>query len=360
MTKSHPHIQRMSPYALADMTVPDGIDLISLSQNESLRPPSPDVISAATDALTGGADYPDPDWTELRAALAELHDIPADRILCGAGSLDLIGCIAHAFAGPDAAMLAPEHAYPFFRTAAQMANARFDTAHENDGSVGVDALLQAVQPDTAIVCIANPGNPTGTRISKSELLRLRTGLRDDIILIIDEAYGEFAVSLDDDCWDMVKGGNCIVLRTFSKAYSMAGFRIGWGLFPAPIMTQMRKVMNPNNVTHASQAAALAAIGDQAYMTETCRITAELRDQAFTRLTHAGFDVLPSVTNFLLIRFANTDAALAADATLRAKGIFLRRQPGAGLPNALRMTIGAAPAIMAAVAHLERWKKDETT
>jgi histidinol-phosphate aminotransferase len=350
----------MSPYALADMTAPMGVDLISLSQNESLRPPSPDVVSAATDALTSGAEYPDPDWTALRTALSKLHNIPASQILCGAGSLDLIGCLTRAYTGPDASILAPEHAYPFFKTAAQMADARFDTAPEDNGIVDIDALLHAVQPDTTMVCVANPGNPTGTRIAKSELLRLRAALNNDIILVIDEAYGEFADHMNERCWDMVAGGNCVVLRTFSKAYSMAGFRIGWGLFPEPILTQMRKVMNPNNVTHASQAAALAAVGDQEYMIETCQITAKLRDDAAARLAKAGFDVLPSVTNFLLIRFASSDMAAAADTSLRTQGIFLRRQSGAGLPHALRITIGPAHATMSAVAHLERWQKDANT
>lgn len=359
MTKALPHIKAMSPYALADMSAPDGMDLVLLSQNESLRAPSPDVIRAATETLSNGADYPDPDWTALRSALADLHGICADGIVCGAGSLDLISCLTRAFCGPDRAVLAPEHAYPFFRTAAQMANARFDTARERGETVCVDALLQAVKPDTAIVFVANPGNPTGTYIPKSDLERLRAGLRDDILLVIDEAYGEFSDPQSKRCWDMVAVGNCVVLRTFSKAYAMAGFRIGWGFFPHAIAAEVRKVMNPNNVTLASQAAALAAVGDQAYMTETCEITTTLRDHIQTALTQAGFDVLPSVTNFVLIRFETETMAISADAALRAQGIFLRRQPGAGLPHALRMTIGPAAATETAITHLKRWMKEAT-
>lgn len=359
MTRALPHIERMSPYALADMTAPEGIDLVSLSQNESLRGPSPKAVAAATASLAHGGHYPDPDWSDLRRALADLHDIPAQGILCGNGSLDLIACIARAFAGPDHAVLTPAHAYPFFRTAAQMANARLDTAPETRCRVDVDALLAAVRADTALVCVANPANPTGTRIPKSELQRLRAGLRDDILLVIDEAYGEFADHLGEVCWDMA-GSNCVVLRTFSKAYSMAGFRVGWGLFPYQIAGQLRKVMNPNNLTVASQVAARAALLDQAYMRQTCATTSSLRDLASRALRNAGFDVLDSVTNFLLIRFEDDNAATRADAALRATGIFLRRQQGAGLPHAMRMTIGPEPATRKAVDHLVRWKMETRT
>ncbi len=357
MTTALSHIQNMSPYALANVAAPVGRRLISLSQNESLRPPSPDVIQAATAALVKGAEYPDPDWTDLRASLAALHDIPAQGILCGAGSLDLIGCLMRVYSGPERSVLAPEHAYPFFKTAAQMADARLDTASEVDATVDVDALLGAVQPDTGIVCVANPGNPTGTRITTSDIRRLRAGLRDDILLVIDEAYGEFADHLDGRCWDMVEAGNCVVLRTFSKAYSMAGFRIGWGLFPEPVAEQVRKVMNPNNLSRAAQMAAVAAVRDQAYMEETCAMTRALRENASRTLIRAGIDVVPSVTNFVLIQFASPDEAQAADAALRADGIVLRRQQGAGLPHALRMTIGQERATHQAVTRLIQWRQE---
>ena len=359
MTVAHAHIANMSPYALADMTAPDGVELVSLAQNECLRAPSSMAIAAAQDSLINAAGYPDPDWTVLKQALGDVHGIAAGNILCGNGSLDLIGCLARTYAGPDRAVLMPAHAYPFFRTAAQMAQARVDTAPERDCTVNVDALLSAVRPDTGMVCVANPGNPTGTRIGKSELMRLRRGLRADILLVIDEAYGEFADHLNEPCWDMIEGGNCVVLRTFSKAYALAGFRIGWGLFPDQISAQLRKVMNPNGVSLAAQSAAWAALGDQTYMRDTCAMTATLRDVAHVALRKAGFDVAPSTTNFLLIHFQSVQDAQSADDALKQAGIFLRRQQGAGLPNSLRITIGPEPATQKAIAHLVRWKGTST-
>lgn len=359
MIRAQSHIVAMAPYALAQMVAPPGKPLVSLAQNESLRPPSPMVIEAAAAALAQGADYPDPDWTALCCALADLHGISGDHILCGNGSLDLIGCLMLAYAGPMQSVLMPAHSYPFFRTATEMAGAEVVTAVEPDVTVCVDALLAAVRPDTRVVCVANPGNPTGTCIPKSELLRLRAGLRDDILLVIDEAYGEYAEGMDGGSWDMVEHGNCVVLRTFSKAYGMAGFRVGWGLFPDAIAVQLRKVMSPNSLTHLSQVAAVAALKDQAYMRETCRMTEALRVAAQNTLSAAGFDVVTSVTNFLLIRFETVAEAQDAEAALTAHGIVLRRQHGAGLPHALRMTIGPEAATQSAVAQLVQWKTGGT-
>lgn len=355
MTKVRPHIAAMAPYALADITPPEGKPLISLAQNEGLRPPSPMALKEAANASSLGMLYPDPDWTELRGALSAVHDCSAVGILCGSGSLELIGALARVYSGSDRAVLAPRHAYPFFRTAALVANARFDSAKEVDLTVDVDHLLSAVRADTGLVFIANPGNPTGTRISKSDLLRLRTELRQDILLVIDEAYGEFADELGQSCFDMVESSSTVVLRTFSKAYCLAGLRVGWGLFPPIIAAEIRKVLNPNNIAAPSQIAALAALNDQAYMRETCGLTAALRDQTIKELRDAGFAVRQSFTNFILIEFANSREAGAAERNLRAEGIFLRRQTGAELSHALRMTIGPAPAVQCAVDYLCRWK-----
>lgn len=354
------HIDQMAAYAVADIQTPDGVAPISLSQNECLRPPSPLALEAARGALDDGMFYPDPDWTMLRRALAAQFSVAFEGIVCGNGSLDLIGCLARAYAGPERAVLAPVHAYPFFNTAAQMVAARFDTAAEADEAVSVDALLGAVQPDTGIVFVANPGNPTGTRIPKDELLRLRAGLRDDILLVIDEAYGEFTDHLKEPCFDMVASGNTAVLRTFSKAYAMAGFRVGWGSFPGDVAQALRKVTNPNNVSSPAQAAAVAALADQAYMRETCAQTIRLRDQITTDLREAGFDARASHTNFVLIDFGSADVARRVDQFIRTKGIILRQQGGAGLAHMLRITIGPLDALDKALAALIAWKEGEMT
>ncbi|MEL6478244.1 MAG: histidinol-phosphate transaminase [Pseudomonadota bacterium] len=349
-------VAALAPYATADMSAPDWVVPISLAQNESLRPPSPLAMAAAAEAAGSAQLYPDAAWGDLRRALAAHHGIPAEGILCGNGSLDLIAALARVFAGPGRAVLAPAHAYPFFRSAALMAGARFDTAPERDATVSVEALLAAQTPETSLVFVANPGNPTGTRLPVDSLRSLRAGLRPDVLLVIDEAYGEFADHLGERCFDMVARGDTVVLRTFSKAYGLAGLRIGWGAFPPPIAGEMRKVLNPNNVSCIGLAAAVAALADQAYLAETCRLTAERQERAAARVSAAGIRTAPCATNFLLLDFGDADRALGAEAWLRARGIFLRRQAGAGLPQMLRMTIGDAAAMEAALSALEEWQR----
>ena len=241
-----------------------------------------------------------------------------------------------------------------------MADARFDTAAEVTETVCVDALLAAVRPDTGLVFVANPGNPTGTRIPKHDLLRLRENLRKDVLLVVDEAYGEFADDADQRCFDMVASGGTAILRTFSKAYAMAGFRVGWGLFPTGIAAELRKVTNPNNVSAATQAAASAALTDQDYMRETCAETIALRDNAIRALRGAGFEVRESHTNFILIILPSEGTARSLDQFLRGKGIILRRQGAAGLPHALRMTVGPRDDLGTAVETLICWKEGGET
>ena len=356
MIRANAHVAAMAPYALAQLTAPPGYSLLSLSQNESFRPPSPDALKAGADTMARSALYPDPGWTDLRAGLAALHGLDADCILCGTGSLDLIAALARVYAGPDRAILAPRHAYPFFRSAAEMAGARYDTAPERDWTVDIDALLETLRPDTGIVFIANPGNPTGTRVPRSELERLHRGLPDNVLLVIDEAYGEFCDDMDAPSWSFVDAGNCVVLRTFSKAYGLAGLRVGWGVFPPDLARELGKVLNPNGIASVSQAAALAALEDQDYMRATCGTTAKLRAQCVTTLRGAGFRAVSSHTNFVMIDCGEAVQAEKLCAHLSARGIILRRQQGAGAPQAVRMTIGAEEHMARVLAQLAAWKE----
>lgn len=341
----------MAPYSLGDTTVPAEVVPVSLAQNESLRPPSPRALEAATAAIRDAAIYPASDDITLREALAARHGVHPDGIVIGAGSIDVIAALVRAFVGAGDAVLAPEHAYPFFRTATVLAGARFDTAPEDDFTVSVDALLRAVTPQTRLVFVANPGNPTGTRVSFGALSGLRDGLPSQTMLIVDEAYGEFADHEGESAFPLMSTGNTAVLRTFSKAYGLAGLRIGWGVFPNDVATEIRKAINPSAVSAPAQAAAAAALEDQAYMEETVRLTAAARTKAYARLHAEGLPVINGFANFLLLPFKTEAEANAADASLRSGGIIVRRQGGAGLPHALRLTIGQPEAMKAAIAQL---------
>ncbi len=196
MIRPTPHVAAMSPYALAELNAPAGKRVISLSQNESLRRPSPQVSDVLVSAMTNAHLYPDPEWTELRNALAALHGIPASGILCGNGSMELIACLTLTYCDEKSAVLAPAHAYPFFRTAAGLARARYDTAPEVGVTASVDTLLAAVSRIPASSSSQIPATLPAPA-SRAELDRLRKGLRGDILLVIDEAYGEFADHLGE-------------------------------------------------------------------------------------------------------------------------------------------------------------------
>jgi histidinol-phosphate aminotransferase len=349
-----PHIAALAPYALADLSAPPGKRLIALAQNESAVPPSPNALKAARSALTDARLYPDPDWRELRAAIASIHGLDPEHILCGSGSMELIGVLASAYLGPGARALTTAYGYLFFRTATRLAGAEIDLAPETGLTVNIDALLAELRSDTRIVFVANPANPTGTRIARANLIRLRDSLPDNVLLVIDEAYGEFADTPGEAMFNLAARGNTVILRTFSKVYGLAGMRVGWGVFPTEIAGQLRKVLNPNNISAASQAAASAAIRDQAYMRRVRDETADRRDRFAAEMRGLGLSVPESHTNFVLLRFASTKAARAADKALRAEGIVMRPMGGYGLADCLRATIGTEADMQMARDILATW------
>lgn len=326
----------MSAFALADL---GGHELPTLAQNESAFPPSPRAIAAGQEAAVRSHLYPDPDWTVLRDTLSAVYDVDRDLVLCGAGSMDLIACTIRAFAHEGSEVLATSYAYNFSAAATAQAGATFVKAKETGFAVSIDNMLAAVTPATRVAFLCNPGNPTGTRIANSEIIRLRAALRSDILLVVDQAYGEFDDQDPRPIFDLVGEGNTVVLRTLSKAYGLAGARIGWGLFPPAVAAQVRKLQNSNNVTVVSLAMAVAALGDQDYMRLIVTRTAAIRDRFADRLKAAGHRVVPSSTNFVLIRFEDAASARLAEQTLRDEGIIMRNVGGYGLSDCLRATVG---------------------
>ncbi|TJV91330.1 MAG: aminotransferase class I/II-fold pyridoxal phosphate-dependent enzyme [Mesorhizobium sp.] len=326
----------MSAFALASF---GGYDRTTLAQNESAFPPSPRAIAAGQDAIARSHLYPDPDWTALREAIAQAYGIDPNLILCGAGSMDLISCTIAAFAGRGDEVLGTSYAYNFAASAAARVGAAYIKAAEHDFTVLIDSILAAVTPATRIVFVCNPSNPTGTRIRNAELLRLRVALPQDVLLVIDQAYGEFDEQDPGPIFALVARGDTVVLRTLSKAYGLAGARVGWGLFAPSVAAEVRKMQNSNQVTTASLAMAVAAVRDQAYMRETVARTAQIRDRFAHDLRSAGYHVPESRTNFVLIGFSGTEGAQAAERTLRGADIIVRGLSGYGLTDCLRATVG---------------------
>ncbi len=355
MIEAVPGVAAMTAYALADLHDPGAV---SLAQNESAFPPSPLALQAGREAIRHAALYPDPDWRALRHAITEVHGIDADCLLCGAGSMELIGCLIRAFSGPADEVLGTRFGYLFAATATQQAQARYVQAAEPGMRVCADRLLEKVSGKTKIVFICNPGNPTGTRMANRDILRLRDGLPASVLLVVDQAYGEFDDQDPRPVFDLVARGDTVVTRTFSKAYGLASARVGWGVFPAAIAAQTRKLLNPNNISGAAQAMAQAAMLDTAHMRKVVAQTAAIRIRFSNDLRAAGFDVVDSHTNFVLIRFPDAAIAQAMDKTLRKAGFVLRAMGGYGLPHCLRATMGTRN-VMSEVAKVMIAMKDRT-
>jgi histidinol-phosphate aminotransferase len=349
----------MEPYALPDTSAAAGLEPIVLAQNEHAYPPSARVRQAISDALDQAQLYSDSDWTELRSAIAEVHDLDPGNIVCGCGSMELMSALMLAYLSPDERILMTEYGYLFMRTLARLVGARVDSAAEPDYRVDVDNIIGALRPDTKLVFIVNPGNPCGSLLHNDEIRRLRAALPQDVLLLVDEAYAEF---VDDGfhspLFDLAEQGNTVITRTFSKIYGLAGLRVGWGYFPGAIRDQLRKVLNPGSVTSLSQVAARAAMQDQVAVVEARGLIAGQRDYLTSAIGDLGLRVVPSQTNFILVDFETDKRAASAYRFLRDHRLIVRPMAGYGLPACLRITIGKPEQMQLTARTLADWRRQD--
>ena len=358
--KLNNRIEALAAYQLADLNVPDDKTLISLAQNELCFSPSKTVKAAIKQSASHTQFYPDADWTVLKDSLAALHQLNPQQILCGAGSMELLEVLGRIYLSTCDRVLMSEFGYSFFKTVAKMYGAAIDTARESNYFVDVDSLLEHVKPDTKIVFVANPGNPTGTFISSSEIRRLREALPDKVLLIIDEAYAEFTdTETYTPLFDLVDQGNTVVLRTFSKIYGLAAMRIGWGYFPPSTHAAMRKVLNPNNVTAASQAAATAAVTQQHVIKKRAIEIRSIRENFTRQLQQLGLHLPLSQSNFVLVKFPNAALAQTSYTLLREQGILMRPMGVYGLDQCLRATLSHPTHMDLTLKHLSQILKENT-
>ncbi len=338
-----PWIAAIHAYVPGKSKSADGKPLIKLSANENPLGTSPSAQEARA-AVKDTATYPDPDSTELRQALGRLHNIDPARIVCGTGSDELLNLAAQAFAGPGDEVAYVRYGFSVYDIAARRCGAEPVVAPDKDFGTDVDALLGCVTAKTRVVFLANPNNPTGTFLPRGELERLHAGLPSDVLLVVDRAYAEYVDPADDDgALELAaRAGNVLVTHTFSKIYGLAGERIGWGTGAAPIVDALNRIRGPFNVTISGQAAALAAVGDQAFVKASREHNLAERTRfvaAVEALGNHGLRVVPSQANFVLILFEGELTAEVAQETIAKKGYAVRWLPGQGLPQALRITIG---------------------
>ena len=338
-----PGILDIAPYVGGDARLEGFERPIRLASNESALGPSPKAI-AAYRALAGDIHrYPDGSTEEMRHALGEHYGLEPARIVCGAGSDELIGLLLRAYAGPDTEVLYSRHGFLMYPIGAQSVGATPVAAPESELTADVDAILARVTPKTRIVFIANPNNPTGTYLSTSEMARLHAGLPGHVVLAIDAAYAEFVNRNDYEpgIGLVDKADNVVMLRTFSKIFALAGLRLGWGYFPPAIADVLNRVRGPFNVNAAALAAGVAALNDTESLAAARAHNDRWQPWLNERLAALGLDPTPSVGNFVLPRFpeGGKHSAAAAFAFMQSRGILARKMAGYGLPDRIRITVG---------------------
>ncbi len=346
MASLHPRpgILDIAPYVPGEARLPGVDTVIKLASNEGALGPSPAAVAALGAAGAELHRYPDGSCLALRRALADTYRLDPERIVCGNGSDQLISMLCRAYAGPGDEVLFSAHGFAWYPIVARAAGAVPVAAPESDLHADVDALLERVTTRTRLVFLANPNNPTGTMLPRDEIMRLHRGLPEDVLLVLDTAYAEYA-DTPEYCYGFTlvdaPAGNVVVTRTFSKLYALGALRIGWAYCPSGVADVMNRLRAPFNVNAAAQAAALAALNDRLWAAHTLRHTWEWRERLRSHVLGLGLEAPPSWANFVLARFPahGGRTAAEADAFLRGRGIIVRPQGASGLPDALRISIG---------------------
>lgn len=344
MLRPKPGILSIAPYEAGKSEAGGGERTIKLSSNETPLGPSPQAIEAFRKTAVSLHRYPDGHAAALREAIGRVHGLDPARIVCGAGSDELIGLLIHAYAGPGDEVLYSAHGFLMYKIYTQAAGAAPVTAPEQNLTADVDALLAQVTPRTRIVFVANPNNPTGTYVSRNELARLRRGLPEDVLLAVDAAYAEYATHIPEygSGHELVDSApNTVMLRTFSKIYGLAALRLGWAYGPAHVVDVLHRVRGPFNVSAPAMAAGAAAVRDTAYTASAHAFNRRWLGWLTDECSTLGLRVTPSAGNFLLLEFPQEPAknAASANAFLTARHIIPRMVAGYGLSGHLRITVG---------------------
>jgi histidinol-phosphate aminotransferase len=321
--------------------------LIKLNANESPYGPSPKAVAAMRAALEHSHWYPDDLSAALRQKLAELHDVRPDQILVGNGTTSLLGIIARTLLGPGRNAVTSACSFISYPMVTKAVGATLiETPLRNNG-YDLDAMRTSVNSDTRVVFIANPNNPTGTVIDADTIDRFLEGMPEPVIVVLDEAYCDYAQHFAamrsirySRSLDYVREDrNVIVLRTFSKAHGLAGVRVGYGIGPTELIAYFARMQDTFAVSSPAQAAALAALDDEAHLGRAIQNNAEQAAWMTNEIAKLGYDVPDTWTNFLFLDVKQDAREFARK--LRGEGVMVRPLGAWGAPHAIRVTIGTA-------------------
>lgn len=312
-------------------------DAVKLASNENPLGPSPLAVEAMRSNLGSINRYPDASAYRLRERLSALHGVRMEEIIHGAGSNELIDLLVRTFTTAEKHIVFAEPSFVCYRASALAHGAQFTAVPLTAQTHDLEAMAAAVRPNTAVVFIANPNNPTGTYVGRSSLEAFLRRVPPEVIVVIDEAYFEYGDAPDYPDSLALRGARerLVVLRTFSKVHALAALRVGYGIGPAPLVDYMNRLRLPFNVSSLGQQAALAALDDRAHVTASVTLNATERARLSAELAKLGVEVVPSQANFVFANFSRPARDLY-EALLR-KGVIVRAF--GSLPNSLRITVG---------------------
>ncbi|MGH8719599.1 MAG: histidinol-phosphate transaminase [Burkholderiales bacterium] len=339
------YIQSIAPYQpgkpMSELERELGIkNAVKLASNENPLGPSPRALAAAHSALDDVSRYPDGNGFALKAALAARYKVAMDNIVLGNGSNDVLELLARAYLFPGAQAVYSQHAFAVYPLVTQAAGAEGVEAPARNYDHDLAAMANAVTEKTRIVFIANPNNPTGTLVTRSELLEFLRALPVSVLVALDEAYDEYLfadLKSNSVAW-LAEFPNLVITRTFSKAYGLAGLRVGFALCSAPVADMMNRVRQPFNVNSIALAAAEAALADTDFVENSVRLNSEGLRQITSGFINLGIKFIPSFANF--VSFELPDAQAVYQKLLR-RGIIVRPIANYGMPKHLRVSIGRA-------------------
>ena len=347
-----PGVRRLAPYVPGKP--PEQLERelgitgsIKLASNENPLGPGPHARAALERAIAGVGLYPDGSGHVLRARLAEKHQVSIDQVTLGNGSNDALVLLAETFLTPDCEAVYSQYAFAVYPIAVQASGAQARVAPANPPDhrmpLGHDpaAILAAIGSKTRIVFLANPNNPTGTWLAGPELETLVRGIPPEVIVVLDEAYHEYSIGagVPDGSALLARHANLVVARTFSKAYGLAGLRVGYTLSHPDIAELLNRVRQPFNVSVPGLAAAVGALDDREHVEKTVALNRQGIARLGAGLKALGLAVLPSAANFVLCDLRRP-AAEVSDSLLR-RGVIVRPVANYGLPNHLRISTGTA-------------------
>jgi len=350
-----PGVLDIEAYQPGRSHAPGAAKVHKLSSNETPLGPSPKAVEAYRAAAHTLAHYPDGGATALREAIGRTFGLDPTRIVCGAGSDDLLNLLAQAYLTAGDEAICTAHSFLVYRNVTLAAGGKPVVTPVRAFTTDVDAIVKALTPRTRIVFIANPNNPTGTYIPFAEVRRLHAALSPRTLLVLDAAYAEYVRRNDYEAGIELTATseNVVMTRTFSKIYGLAALRLGWMYAPAHVIDVVNRIRGPFNVNTPANAAGIAALGDAVHVEKSIAHNARWLSWLAEEIGKLGLTVTPSVANFLLIHFPKQPGRSAkdADAFLLKRGLVLRRLEPYQLPDALRLTVGTEEANRLVVAAL---------